>query len=154
MNHREELVAQAKRYLDSQKWRYRRLEDKSILTFGMNIKSKLASCKVYIDCKDDCILVYAVCPINASEENRPVVAEYITRANYGLKCGNFEMDYSDGEVRYKTHLRCSEDVPCLADVESTVDISFLMLQRYGDGLVKCMMGYGDPAADIAATEQD
>lgn len=154
MNHREELVTQVSRYLDSQDWHYRRVDDKSILTFGMNIKSKLRNCKVYVDCKDDSIIVYAICPINASEDVRPVVAEYITRANYGLKCGNFEMDYSDGEIRYKTHLRCSEDVPCLADVESTVDIAFLMMQRYGDGLVKCLMGYGNPEEDIAAAEQD
>ena len=152
MNHREELVAQAKRYLDSQKWRYRRLEDKSILTFGMNIKSKLASCKVYIECKDDCILVYAVCPINASEENRPVVAEYITRANYGLKCGNFEMDYSDGEVRYKTYFYAKNRIPNQEEIERYVDISFLTLDRYAEGLMKILYADLDDKAAIQLVE--
>ena len=30
--------------------------------------------------------------------------EFITRANYGLLIGNFELDLADGEVRFKTGL--------------------------------------------------
>ncbi len=30
------------------------------------------------------------------------MAQLLTRINYGLIIGNFEMDFSDGEVRYKT----------------------------------------------------
>jgi hypothetical protein len=29
------------------------------------------------------------------------MAEYLTRANYGLILGNFAMDMADGEVHYK-----------------------------------------------------
>jgi hypothetical protein len=35
-------------------------------------------------------------------DKRPLVAEFITRANYGIGLGNFEMDYDGGGVRYKT----------------------------------------------------
>ncbi len=47
------------------------------------------------------LIVYAQCG-NSPDDRKAAVAEYITRANYGLPLGNFEMDYSDGEVRYKT----------------------------------------------------
>ena len=36
------------------------------------------------------------------EEMRVPMAEFLTRANYGLRIGNFEMDFEDGEVRYKS----------------------------------------------------
>ena len=49
-------------------------------------------------------LFYVIAPVKAPEEVRAAVAEYITRANYGLRIGNFEMDYTDGEVRYKSSL--------------------------------------------------
>ena len=153
MGHCEDLVSQVCLYLDSQNWHYKRRQGRNIIEFGINIDCKLRSCDVFIDVKDNGILVYAVCPINASEDVRPVVAEYLTRANYGMKCGNFEMDYSDGEVRYKSYLHCSSEVPPLADVEFVVDVSFLMMKRYGNGLVKCLMGFGDPERDIEEAER-
>ena len=63
------------------------------------------------------------------------------------------MDYSDGEVRFKSYLRCSEGVPLLSDVEFIVDMSFVMFDRYGDGLIKCLMGFGDPETDVEAAEK-
>ena len=41
-------------------------------------------------------------PTHVREDKRDVVCRYITRANYGLRNGNLEMDLDDGEVRYKT----------------------------------------------------
>lgn len=35
-------------------------------------------------------------------------AEFLTRANYGLVFGNFEMDMHDGEIRYKPSFRAAE----------------------------------------------
>jgi hypothetical protein len=37
-------------------------------------------------------------------DRRSEVAAYITRTNYGLAAGNFELDFEDGELRYKTAL--------------------------------------------------
>src|SRR3954467_14939357 len=47
-------------------------------------------------------IFYVVMPVRAPAQMRLAVAEYITRANYGLRIGNFEMDFDDGEVRYKS----------------------------------------------------
>ncbi len=49
-------------------------------------------------------IFYVMCPVKAPEEKRLAVAEFIARANYGLRIGNFELDFSDGEVRYKSSL--------------------------------------------------
>ncbi len=38
------------------------------------------------------------------EALRPAMAEFLTRVNFGLNIGNFELDLEDGEVRYKTSL--------------------------------------------------
>lgn len=56
-----------------------------------------------IDVKEEerLVIAYVFCPLKAPEEKRSVVAEYLTMANYGIKVGNFEFDYNDGETRYK-----------------------------------------------------
>ncbi|MCI8660582.1 MAG: YbjN domain-containing protein [Lachnospiraceae bacterium] len=47
---------------------------------------------------------YSLCPVNVPKEKIPYLGEVLTRMNYGLKVGNFEMDYETGEIHFKTYL--------------------------------------------------
>jgi hypothetical protein len=49
----------------------------------------------------DCACVYCVLPDRVPEPRRDAVAMLLTRINYGLVIGNFELDLDDGEVRFK-----------------------------------------------------
>jgi hypothetical protein len=55
------------------------------------------------------ILLYSIFPERVPEPNRREVSEFLTRANYGLAAGNFELDFDDGEVRYKSVLHLQGD---------------------------------------------
>ena len=155
MAQKERLIQRTKEYLDSQGWRYNALgNDGDAFEMHMNIKCKLKSCRVIILVSESEIQSLAVSPISADENARANVVEFITRANYGLKIGKFEFDYRDGEVRYQSCLPCREGLPSLRDVERVVDMPIMMLQRYGDGLAKNLMGFGNPAADIREIEGD
>jgi hypothetical protein len=57
----------------------------------------------------DLVLLYSICPQRVPEARRPEVSQFLTRANYGLADGNFELDFEDGEVRYKTVLHVHGD---------------------------------------------
>ncbi len=50
------------------------------------------------------LLIYSVFPQAIPAAQRQTAMEFITRANYGMSIGNFEMDLSDGEIRYKTSI--------------------------------------------------
>lgn len=50
------------------------------------------------------VATYGVVPFLIEPAHRSTVMELITRINFGLVIGNFEMDLSDGEVRYRTSL--------------------------------------------------
>lgn len=50
------------------------------------------------------IVLYSVYPESIPQAKRAAVAEYLTLINYGLSIGNFEMDFTDGEVRFRTGL--------------------------------------------------
>jgi hypothetical protein len=47
-------------------------------------------------------LIYTILPVRCPEPKFPEMLELLTRANWGLPLGNFEMDLSDGEIRFKT----------------------------------------------------
>jgi hypothetical protein len=50
------------------------------------------------------IVFYAELGERVAAERRLAVAELVTRANYGIIIGNFELDFAEGRLRYKTSL--------------------------------------------------
>lgn len=97
---------------------------------------------------------YSVCPANTPPEKRAAMAEFITRANYGLSLGNFEMDFNDGEVRFKTAID-TEYVPLnLAIVKQLVYTNLLIMDRYWPGIMAVMYGNALPAEAIAQVEEE
>jgi hypothetical protein len=71
-----------------------------------DLSGPLGTWKFYAQVVDeqDLILLYSVCPLRVPAERRPEVSQFLTGANYGLAAGNFELDFEDGEIRYKTVL--------------------------------------------------
>ena len=66
------------------------------------------------DVRDDAFLVYASPKVHADPSDADMMAsmaEFLTRANYGLLNGNFEMDMGDGELRYKCYIHCGDQEP-------------------------------------------
>jgi len=149
---RDMLFNKVVEYLESQNWKYSIRGDNEFFEFNMGLKGKINSCRMVVLVSDKEIQAMGFCPLKASSDSFNDVIEFITRANYGLKVGKFEFDYRDGEVRYQSCLPCREGIPSLRDVEHVVDIPMLMLQRYGDGLVKNIMGFGNPESDIREIE--
>lgn len=152
MKHEEELFKKVIEYLDSEEWKYEIVRENASISFGMNLESKLGNCKEYILIAEADIQALAFCPIKASESDRNNVVEYITRANFALKVGKFIFDYDTGEVRYQACLPCKEGTPSVADIKRIVNVPLMMMQHYGDGLVKNLMGFGSPKEDIEALE--
>jgi hypothetical protein len=95
---------------------------------------------------DQQFMFYSVCPVRAPAEQRLRMAEFITRANYGLLIGNFEMDFLDGELRYKTGLDL-ERTPLTHDlIRPAVYANVASMDRYLPGILKILH------SEIAAAE--
>ena len=95
---------------------------------------------------------YSVCPMAMPDFKREAVAEFITRANYGMIIGNFELDYNDGEVRYKTSLDVEGTVLNSALIRQAVYANVLMMDRYLPGLLNLVYTDITPAQAVAQVE--
>lgn len=95
-------------------------------------------------------LFHSVCPIFAPESKRAEIAEYITRANHGMYIGNFELDYSDGEVRYKTSVDVEGHELAPALIKQLLRANMAMMDTYLPGLMKVL--YTDITAEQAIAE--
>lgn len=98
------------------------------------------------------LLFYSYCPIKIDEAKRPIIADFITRANYGLYVGNFEMDFNDGEVRYKTSVDVEGSEPTFDLIKRLVYNNVGVMDRYLPGIMAVNYGGDSPQAAIAKVE--
>ena len=141
-----------KEFLDKKELRHEWLEDHGVFKFVMGMRSKIKKAEVIIYIKKDSILVYGIPPLRADGKDLGRVGEYITRANYSLIHGNFEMDLSDGEVRFKSSTRFGEDMPSMDVVGATLFLPLHMWEKYGDGFVALLFSDASPEEEIRKAE--
>jgi hypothetical protein len=89
----------------------------------------------------DVVLFYSICPLRVPEELRLEAAHFLTRANYGLATGNFELDFEDGEIRYKTVVHVDGDLSPAA-VKHAVRANGIAMETYLPGIGAVITGTG------------
>ena len=148
-----ETIDQIREYLDKNDWKYEYDAEKNTIRSGVSVNSKIQSVKLALTFKEMGYTVYAFAPMGADEETRPAVMEYLTRANYGVRNGNFEIDLRDGEIRYKVYVP-TKGIDVIPDdvIEESFLIPPMMFNRYGNGLAALMMGFSDPETEIKKAE--
>ncbi len=87
-------------FMDGRGYLYSSDPEKQRIGFTMGSKEADYRFSIRITHGGDYLQFVAYCPFRVKQELRASVAELITRANYGMLIGKFEMDMSDGEVRF------------------------------------------------------
>lgn len=96
---------------------------------------------------------YSICPVNAPENKRQAVAEFIARANSGMIVGNFELDFEDGEISYKTSIDVEGDRLSFALIKRVVYANVTMMDEYLPGIMSVIYSNVSPADAIAQIEE-
>lgn len=102
----------------------------------------------------DVFLFYSVCPITTPEDRYYAMAEFITRANYGMYIGNFEMDFGDGEIRYKSSIDLEGVNLSFELFKNIVYPNVTTMDRYLLGIGAVATSNTTPEDAIASIEDD
>ena len=148
----DEIVNVIKKFLTDDDWHYSFNEDTGIFRFGLKIRSKLQNISYVIDVHNQEFIVYGICPICVDwmdAEMMVQMAEFICRANYGLKNGCFELDFRDGEIRFRSYVDCENHLPSDAVVKNSIYSTAATIKRYAPGIVDIIFG-GSLAKDAIA----
>src|SRR5262245_15151575 len=97
-----EIVAQ---FLSQEGWPYEQVGEQMLLRTKYKGSHAEWICFALYQPESDHFLFYSVAPKRTPAVLRPAVAEYVTRANWGLLNCNFELDYNDGEVRFRSGIQ-------------------------------------------------
>lgn len=143
-------------FLKEDDWHFSFDETRGIFRFGLGLKGKLKKINYIVDIKDGEYLVYAISPLGADEEDAKMMAnmaEFICRANYGLKMGNFELDFDDGEVRFKVHVLCKGVTPTAEMIKRSIYCPATMFDHYGSGIVDIIFNDATGKAAVEKCEK-
>ena len=96
------MLVAARSFLERDGWKFSGKEGGQVLR--LRYSGSTEDYAVLVRAREDCnqLIVYSVFPEVVAEPMRGRVAEYLTRVNWGMSYGNFELHFATGEVRFRT----------------------------------------------------
>lgn len=141
-------------FLEEDDWPVSQVEGRSVYKTGFEGKNGQFTCYAQERTEQQQFVFYSIFPVRTPENKLPEVAEFVTRANYGMIIGNFELDYADGEIRYKTSVDI-EDVELTEPlVRHMVYANVLTMDKYFPGMMRVLYAGIAPADAIDEIEGD
>lgn len=145
------LLGVVKAYFDREGWDYLPLPDKPGVAFRFAGTHIEWDCFTIADEATGMVVFYSISPQQAPANRRAAVAEYITRANWAMPAGNFEMDYEDGDVRFKTSIDVDETELTSNLFDHVAEANIVGMNMYVGGLLAVIKG-AEPKLALAQAE--
>ena len=138
-------------FFEADEWPYERVEELPMVRSRYSGRNGHYDCWFQVRPDEKQLMFYTRAPVNAAENSRMSVAEFFTRANYGMVVGNFELDMSDGEMRYKVSVDAEGIELTPAFLKNFSYTSVVTMDRYLQGIMKVLAGL-DPVQVIKEVE--
>lgn len=153
MQYSDQIANAIMAYLTKQGWVYDADMVHGTIAVEADLSCRLGSAMVVYQVQEEGFLCYTALPVDVAPAVRAQVGEYLHRANLGLPRGNFEFNYDDGSVQYKTDFDCPGGAPTPKQLEDSLAVGLTVVDHYGDGLLG-MIGTGETLAQKLIAELD
>ncbi len=148
----DSLFDEVQSFLVADEWFPEQIQGETILK--MSFQGTDQAWLVFAQTREEArqVIFYSVLVSNVMAERRAAAAEYLTMANYGLWLGNFELDMSDGEVRFKTSVDVEGGMLTETMIRNLVYANVTLVDRYLPGLNQVVYEGMDPGDAIRQIE--
>ena len=126
--------------------------DFGVFSIRMKLRCRMQSAQMIILVREDNFSTITTLPLSADVDHRLAVAEYLTRVNWGMRNGNFELNMADGEIRFKSYMHTGSSAPDANGARLCIMLPFLMIDRFGDGLLDVLFGMKTPREAFEAAQ--
>jgi hypothetical protein len=135
-------------FLEEVDWAFERHGEQSMLRLDFEGKNGQWLCYARERAAENQFIFYSICPVKVPPERRLSMAELLTRLNFMLMIGNFDMDFGDGEVRYKTSIDVEGSYLTAASVHQLLSANVLIMDEYLPTLLAVIYGGMEPVQAI------
>ena len=139
-------------FFRGESWKYDAIEGQSALRLGCSGENGDWTCYAQVRDEPPRFLFYSVLNVRAIEASRTSVAELLTRVNYGMVLGSFEMDFGDGEIRCKTSAPLSDVAAARELFHTLVYTNLLATDRYLPAVMSVIYAGMSPEQAIARVD--
>jgi hypothetical protein len=115
-------------------WPFTKIKGEPVLRMAFQGENGKWTCYAKARVEQEQFVFYSVCPVNAPENKRLAIAEFLTRANSGMIIGNFELDFADGEIRFKSSIDVQGDFLSFELIKQLVYANVTMMDEYLPGI--------------------
>ncbi|MGC9525950.1 MAG: YbjN domain-containing protein [Limnospira sp.] len=136
-------------FLTEDGWVYKEIEHRRVLALGIEGKNGRFDCYAIAREEEKQITVYSIFPVKVPDYKRPHIATFVTRVNYGTIIGNFELNFYDGEIRYKTSLDVEGDRLTPALVKHLIYTNVTTMDKFLPGIMSIIYGNISPEEAIS-----
>jgi len=139
-------------FMEEEDWKYEILEGETVLRFNFKGRSGRLLCYADVEESKDWLIFYSYLPVNAPPEKMAAMGEFVTRANRGMRIGNFELDFEDGEIRYKTSIDIEGGELTSKMVHNLLQANLSTMDRYFSGIMELIYSEKSPKELIQKIE--
>jgi len=137
---------------ESSKWDFVRDDADGILHTAHEGKNGNWRCYGRAREKQKQFVFYSIAPVSVTKPMREAVAIFLTLVNNGLIMGNFELDLSDGEIRFKTSIDVEGSELTNVLIKHVVLSNISMMDKYLPSIKSVIAGVS-PEEAIAKIER-
>lgn len=148
------LFKQLVQFLVEEDWGFSRVSGEEELHIQFNGEHAQWMLVVRVLPESQQILCYSYYPQAITETQRPLLVEYITRANHNMILGNFELNWQNGELRYKTSLDANGIQVNATVFKQLIFTNVSLMDQYIGGIEAVTSGTKLPEAAILEIESE
>jgi len=148
-----DAVLQFTQLFDKQGWIYHQHGDKPVVHTNINGENGRWACMAVADAEGWNIAFFSLFPSQVPANRRAACAELLARINFTLKHGCFEMDFNDGEIRYRTSLPLTPEELTPVMLERLVFGNLITVDKFYGAIMKVLHGGFAPKAVLEKAEE-
>ncbi|MEQ9237054.1 YbjN domain-containing protein [Coleofasciculus sp. E2-BRE-01] len=150
---RIQIFAEMVNFFKQDDWSFYQIKGQPVLQMGFQGKNGQFTCYARARENEQQFVFYSICPVTVPKSKRRALGEFIARANYGMIIGNFELDFAEGEVAYKTSIDVEGSTLTFPQMKRLVDTNVTMMDQYLPGIKAVIQGDASPEEAIAQIEK-
>ena len=142
-------------YCESAEIKFRAEPDVKGVFFSMRGEMAIYDVALLVTHEDEVFQIYITIPIATTDEKfRPLVAEFVTRANHRIVIGHFDYDIDEGKLRYHVGHPFGERGLDDETVGRLFATAMGTVDRYFPALMRTLVGGETPADAVYLAELD
>jgi hypothetical protein len=144
------MIVNVKKYLQEHGFKFFQPDvEKPTFFLGIGTSNGKFQCIVDVQAAQERLLMLSIFPTPVPQHLRASLAELLIRINYNLFLGHFELDFTDGEIRFKTSLIYADAQVTPKMIDAFVTSNLTAMDAYSEWLTRFVTEQFDASEMVA-----